>query len=133
VRRLAVFAVILAALSGVLAATASRPLAFAMMAPLGAAGIAFAIAGNSTLQLEASARMRGRVMALYSVIFLGSTPIGGPVAGWIAQQFGSRAGLALGAVVAAAAGLWALVRLGRLRASGTESTIDPVPLPAPGS
>ena len=40
--------------------------------------------------------MRGRVMALYSVVFLGSTPIGGPIAGWLAEVAGPRAGLVLG-------------------------------------
>ena len=47
--------------------------------------------------------MRGRVMALYSVVFLGSTPIGGPLAGWLAEAAGPRAGLMLGAVAALAA------------------------------
>jgi hypothetical protein len=60
--------------------------------------------------------MRGRVMALYSVVFLGSTPIGAPLVGWIAQVAGPRAGLALGAVaalVAAAGGAVAFARVGR--------------------
>ena len=51
--------------------------------------------------------MRGRVMALYGLVFLGSTPVGGPFVGWVAEQFGPRAGLAVGgaaAVVAAVAG-----------------------------
>ena len=47
--------------------------------------------------------MRGRVMALYSVVFLGSTPIGAPLVGWIAEVAGPRAGLVLGAVAALAA------------------------------
>jgi MFS family permease len=110
-RRLAVLGIVLGALTGVVAATASKPIAYASMPFLGAVGIGFAIAGNSTLQLESSATMRGRVMALYSVILLGSTPIGGPIAGWVAERLGARAGLAMGAVVAAAAGLWALVNL----------------------
>ena len=42
--------------------------------------------------------MRGRVMALWAVAFLGSTPIGGPIAGVVVQHFGGRAGLLLGAV-----------------------------------
>jgi MFS family permease len=122
-RRLAVLGIVLGALTGVVAATASKPIAFAAMPFLGAVGIGFAIAGNSTLQLESSATMRGRVMALYSVILLGSTPIGGPIAGWVAERLGARAGLALGAVVAAAAGLWALASLrtrGEEPASGLE-------------
>ena len=61
--------------------------------------------------------MRGRVMALYGVIFLGSTPIGGPIAGWVGQHVGSptlgpRVGLAGGGAVALAAGILALVALG---------------------
>ena len=51
-------------------------------------------------------------MALYSVVFLGSTPIGGPLAGWLAAAAGPRAGLVLGAVaaLAAALGAWAMLR-----------------------
>ena len=44
--------------------------------------------------------MRGRVMAPYSVVFLGSTPIGGPLVGWLAEVAGPRAGLVLGGVAA---------------------------------
>jgi MFS family permease len=44
--------------------------------------------------------MRGRVMALYSVVFLGSTPIGAPLVGWLAQVGGPRVGMALGGVAA---------------------------------
>ena len=46
--------------------------------------------------------MRGRVMALYSVVFLGSTPIGGPIVGWLAEVAGPRAGLVLGGLAALA-------------------------------
>ncbi len=69
--------------------------------------MAFLSTGNSTLQLAADPQMRGRVMALWAVAFLGSTPIGGPIAGVVVEYFGGRAGLVLGAVaclVAAAAG-----------------------------
>ena len=45
---------------------------------------------NTTIQLTAAPEMRGRVMALYAIAFLGSTPIGGPIVGWISQQFGPR-------------------------------------------
>ena len=47
--------------------------------------------------------MRGRVMALYSVVFLGSTPIGAPIAGWLSEAAGPRAGLLLGALAAVVA------------------------------
>ncbi len=62
------------------------------LVPMGAAGLAFVATANSTLQLNADASMRGRVMALYSVVFLGSTPIGSPIVGWIGETFGVRAG-----------------------------------------
>jgi MFS family permease len=70
---------------------------------LGAASVTFAATINSTLQLAVAPDMRGRVMALYSVVFLGSTPIGGPLAGWLAQSYDPRAALLL----AAASGLLA--------------------------
>jgi len=80
------------------------------MALVGAFSVAFLSTGNSTLQLAADPQMRGRVMALWAVAFLGSTPIGGPIAGVVVQYFGSRAGLLLGAVAClVAAGLGAVV------------------------
>ncbi len=84
------------------------PLAMLALVPLGAASVSFAAGVNSTLQLGASPAMRGRVMALYSVVFLGSTPIGGPLIGWLSEQAGPRAGLVVGgaAALAAAFGGW---------------------------
>jgi MFS family permease len=95
--------------SALLAAAApSLPVALAAFVPLGAVSVTFAAGVNSTLQLDASPTMRGRVMALYSVVFLGSTPIGGPLVGWLAEVAGPRAGLVLGglAALAAATGGW---------------------------
>jgi MFS family permease len=92
---------------------------------VGAASVGFLSKGNSTLQLEASPSMRGRVIALWSVAFLGSTPIGGPIAGWVAGQFGGRAGLALAAtacVVAAALGALVMRRL----AARTRDAAEPM-------
>jgi predicted MFS family arabinose efflux permease len=86
-----------------------------LMALLGATAIAFAITANSTLQLNSSEQMRGRVMSLYSVVFLGSTPIGGPVAGWAAEHFGPPVTLFVGGVVAVAAGLAGLAAARSLR------------------
>jgi MFS family permease len=77
------------------------------MVLVGICSINFSSLGNSTLQLASSPQMRGRVMSLWSVAFLGSTTIGGPIVGWFAQAAGARWGLALGglaAVVAAALG-----------------------------
>jgi MFS family permease len=101
-------------------ATALAPtLAMALigMGLVGAASVAFQSTGNSTLQLAAAPHMRGRVMALWAVAFLGSTPIGGPIAGAVSQQFGGRAGLALGAAACLAAALIGLLAMRRGRRS----------------
>jgi predicted MFS family arabinose efflux permease len=94
-------------------ATALAPtLATALLgiAIVGATSVMFQSSGNSTLQLASAPHMRGRVMALWAVAFLGSTPIGGPIVGVVSQQLGGRAGLALGAVACfVAAGLAAIV------------------------
>jgi MFS family permease len=71
----------------------------------GGASISFMASGNSTLQLGAAPEMRGRVMALWFVAFQGSTPIGGPVVGWIMAVLGARAGLGLGALTCFAVAL----------------------------
>ena len=77
----------------------------AALVPLGAASVTFAAGVNSSLQLAADPAMRGRVMALYSIVFLGSAPIGGPIVGWLGEAIDPRAGL----VLAGAAGLAAAV------------------------
>lgn len=80
-------------------------LCLAMLVLTGAASISFLSLGNATLQLGSAPEMRGRVMALWSVAFLGSTPVGGPVVGWVAEQLGPRYGLGLGGLAAVLAGL----------------------------
>ncbi len=94
----------------IMIAGAAPTLAWEMVAliPMGAAGIAFVATANSTLQLNSDDAMRGRVMALYSVVFLGSTPIGGPIAGWVAEQYGVRAGFWLSGLACLIAGGFAL-------------------------
>jgi MFS family permease len=80
---------------------------------VGAASVSLMARGNSTLQLTSEPAMRGRVMAFWAVAFLGTTPIGGPIAGWVAETFGARWGLILGAVAclfAAGVGALALAR-----------------------
>src|SRR3954454_10234354 len=67
---------------------------------VGATSITFLAVANTTLQLRAAPEMRGRVMSLWSMAFMGSTPIGGPIVGFIGQHEGARFGLALGGVAA---------------------------------
>ncbi len=85
------------------------------LALAGAASIAFMSTGNSTLQLTAAPGMRGRVMSLWFVAFQGSTPVGGPIVGWVIEWAGARAGLGVGAatcVLTALLGVLALRRRG---------------------
>jgi MFS family permease len=65
---------------------------------MGAASIGFIATANATLQLQAEPAMRGRVMSLYAMAFLGSTPIGAPLVGSIAQWSNPRIALAVGGV-----------------------------------
>ena len=64
---------------------------------IGAAGVIFTNATNSIMQLSTEPAMRGRVMALRIAIALGGTPIGAPIVGWVANHFGPRWSLAVGA------------------------------------
>ena len=80
---------------------------------VGACSVTFLALGNSTLQLESAPEMRGRVMSLWSVAFLGSTPLGGPLIGFVGSSAGARYALGLGGAAAVAAsvfGWWALRR-----------------------
>jgi MFS family permease len=107
----------------ILLAAAAPNLIVACVAMLlvGAGSVAFLAIGNSTLQLAASPTMRGRVMALWAVAFLGSTPIGGPIAGYVSEHFGGRAGLVMGGIACfvAAAGGWLVFR--RMNASAARA------------
>jgi MFS family permease len=86
---------------GMLAAVALAPTLLAadlLIVLMGAASIGFIATANATLQLTADPAMRGRVMALYAMAFLGTTPIGAPLVGAIAQWTNPRVALMTGAV-----------------------------------
>jgi len=91
-----------------------------LLIPVGVASMAFLATANSTLQLSSPANMRGRVMALYSLLFVGGTAVGGPTAAWVAQTFGPRMGLAFGAVLSilASGALWIRARNERVGRRG---------------
>jgi MFS family permease len=91
----------------------TRGVAFVAMVLLGAGSISFLALGNATLQLSSTPEMRGRVMALWAVAFLGSTPVGGPFIGWIGQHVGPRYALGLGGVATLLSGLLAYRVLAR--------------------
>jgi MFS family permease len=102
-------------------ATLAPDLAFELvaLALAGAASISFMATGNSTLQLNATPEMRGRVMSLWFVAFQGSTPVGGPIVGWLMAVIGPRAGLGLGAITVLLVALGGLVALRRIPRPGT--------------
>jgi predicted MFS family arabinose efflux permease len=91
--------------------------AFVIAPLLGAASIAFLTASTAIVQIESAPEMRGRVLALQAMLFLGSTPIGGPIVGWVAQEFNARYAIGLGAAAALGAGAW-----GYRRAPGSRRT-----------
>jgi MFS family permease len=97
----------------------------AVQVPLGLAAIVFMITGNTTLQLTSRPDMRGRVMALYSVVFLGGTPIGAPFAGWTAEILGTRWALAIGGLIAVAVGAVGLRAVRRAGAGALEGRPGP--------
>ena len=104
-----------------------------VLVPLGFVLMAMMAALNSALQLASDGAFRGRVMALYAVVFLGSTPIGGPLAGWLSEQYGPRASLAIGgviAVLAASVAVLGLRKRGRVLPMRTRVRVADPELPA---
>lgn len=102
----------------------------AMLTVVGLLGLTFNTSSNSMVQLATEPVVRGRVMALYMMVFTGGTPIGGPIVGWITERFGPRIGLfACGTVSAAAAVAVALIlaRVGRLRLQLSRRGVEFVP------
>jgi MFS family permease len=89
--------------------------------------IFFLTTSTSIVQVESAPEMRGRVLALQAMLFLGSTPIGGPIVGWVSQEFGARYAIGLGAVAALGAGAWGLTRARRVeRGSAPHHVVTPV-------
>jgi MFS family permease len=102
------------------------------MSIIGALSIGILSQGNSTLQLEAAPQMRGRVMALWAVAFLGSTPIGGPIAGLISERWGGRGGLLLAALTCFLAAGLGFVAVRRMAAFGQSVAVAAVVTAMPG-
>jgi MFS family permease len=90
------------------------PLELAALVFVGYGSITFNSYAKTTLQLAADPAMRGRVMALWALAWQGSTPLGGPLVGWIAQDFGARWSLVAGGLPTLLCGLLALPALTRI-------------------
>jgi MFS family permease len=80
--------------------------------PVGLASLTMMTAANATIQTSTDPVMRGRVMALYMMVFQGATPVGAPIVGWVGETFGPRWSILIGSiatlVVCAAATVWAV-------------------------
>jgi MFS family permease len=87
----------------VVAVAPTEAVAIAALVFMGVCSISFIATANATIQLQADPAMRGRVMALYAIAFLGSTPIGAPLVGWIADVTSPRVSIAVGGVATLAA------------------------------
>ena len=98
----------------------STGVAVALIVLMGACSIAFIATSNATLQLRADPAMRGRVMALYATAFLGSTPIGAPLVGWISDASSPRIALLVGAGATLLASLPLALRTLRSRTAPAE-------------
>ena len=86
----------------------------AALVPVGLASITLMTTANSTVQLATEPAMRGRVMALYIAVFMGGTPIGAPLIGWVGEHLGARWTIGFGGAVSLIAGLVAWVLLPRV-------------------
>jgi len=96
-------------------AIATAELGIAMLATAGLGYLAFNAIGNSTIQLACEPAMRGRVMALWTMWFQGSTVIGSPIIGYVGQHLSARWAVALGGVAALLASMVAVAEVVRIR------------------
>lgn len=107
-----------AALGSLLVVTAAMPtqaLVTIALLPVGASAVFFGSTANAHMQLWSAPHFRGRVMAVYSLLTLGSTVVGGPLTGWISERWSARAGLGVAGVatLATAAALGTVARRDR--------------------
>lgn len=104
----------------------------ALLVPIGMFGLTVNVTANASVQMATDPEMRGRVMALYMMVFTGGTPIGAPVVGWVTDTYGARIGMAAGGLVSLAAAVTIaliLSRVGNLRLSVSRRGVTFVPSP----
>ncbi|WP_062077139.1 MFS transporter [Demequina globuliformis] len=98
--------------SAVMAAMPTYELYMVASVAVGFSALTMLTSANALIQTTTEPRMRGRVMALYSMILMGSTPIGSPIVGWIGEEIGPRWAIGVGAiaaiVVSIGASMWAV-------------------------
>jgi len=99
-----------------------------LLVPTGLALLTLTTAANSATQLGTSADMRGRVMGLYMLVFLGGTPLGSPLAGWIAEALGPRMSMITGGLISVAATAVIAVMIARREGVRTREYLRPARL-----
>ena len=82
---------------------------------IGVAAQTFTTTANSTVQLSTEPAMRGRVMAIFLAVASGATPVGAPIVGWVADTFGPRWALGIGATSGFAATIVGIHYLAKYR------------------
>lgn len=96
--------------TGVLALMPTYPSYAIACIPVGFASLTMMTAANTAIQMTTEPTMRGRVMALYMIVFLGATPVGSPIVGWVSETYGPRWSVGVGSIsallVSAGAALW---------------------------
>ncbi len=100
IHRLCAIGAVFGVFIGAVALSPTLVSAFVLIVPMGALSIAFIATANSTIQMRVDPKMRGRVMALYAIGFLGTAPIGAPLVGWISEASSPRVALLVGAAAA---------------------------------
>ncbi|MGW2367071.1 MFS transporter [Streptomyces sp. NPDC001667] len=117
--RLLVGAALLFGLLEITAALAPEFWIFALLLmPIGMFGLTINVTANSSIQLGTDPAMRGRVMSLFMMVFMGGTPLGAPLVGWVTDAYGARIGFCAGGAVSMLAALGVgvvLARVGGLR------------------
>ncbi|MEW1793948.1 MFS transporter [Streptomyces niveus] len=86
----------------------------ALLVPVGMFGLTVNVTANSSIQMATDPAMRGRVMALFMMVFTGGTPLGAPLVGWVTDTYGPRVGFAAGGAVATLAAIGVGVMLARV-------------------
>ena len=131
--RLTLIGMVFGVLIATVALSPTLPVALAFIVPMGALSIAFIATANSTIQMRVDATMRGRVMALYAIGFLGTAPVGAPLVGWISQVSSPRVALLVGASSTVVAS--AVIRLrhrNEHRRSAAEAAVGAAEAPTAG-
>ncbi|WP_328676419.1 MFS transporter [Streptomyces sp. NBC_00322] len=85
-----------------------------LLVPIGMFGLTVNVTANSSIQMATEPAMRGRVMSLFMMVFVGGTPLGAPLVGWITDTYGPRIGFAAGGAVALVAAIGVGVMLARV-------------------